>query len=88
MHLIPCPWCGERHASEFTTLGERMTPRAEGAALADDAAWRDWLMFRDNTRGPLDELWWHVKGCGSWFALRRDTLTHAIAAPPAAGKPH
>jgi sarcosine oxidase, subunit delta len=77
MLLIPCPWCGDRHETEFVCGGEAVKPREQAiAARLGDDAWIDYLTNRENRRGPHREFWWHARGCGQWFVLRRDTLTH------------
>ena len=78
MQLIPCPWCGPRDEPEFAYGAE---PVARPARTASDAEWSDYLYFRSNEKGPHREMWCHSGGCGQWFALDRDTVTHAILAP-------
>ena len=84
MMLIPCPWCGPRDEAEFACGGERIARRPGEPDALDDAAWLDRMLLRDNRRGPHVEMWWHIKGCGTWFALTRDTVTHAVGAAPQA----
>lgn len=75
---ITCPYCGERDRREFTY---------QGAALAlsrpsEDASSQDWdnyLHNRDNPAGKTRDLWYH-DSCGSWIAVRRNTVTHEIHA--------
>ena len=84
MMLIPCPWCGRRNQVEFTYGGDatvRRPPRE-----APEAAWADYVYFRDNPSGPLDELWYHGAGCRSWFHVLRDTRTHEILASAPVGE--
>ena len=38
----------------------------------------EYLCYRDNPKGYLEEDWCHAKGCGEWFRLRRNTITHEI----------
>jgi sarcosine oxidase subunit delta len=76
MLLIPCPWCGPRAEPEFGYGGE---PAARPTA-ASDAVWGEYLYLRANDKGPHSELWCHAGGCGQWFVLERDTVTHAILA--------
>jgi heterotetrameric sarcosine oxidase delta subunit len=80
MH-IRCPWCGPRDESEFVCGGERVAPRPSDPATFDDDAWLDRMMNRDNRRGVHVEMWWHAKGCLTWFAITRDTVTHEIMEP-------
>ena len=83
MLLIPCPWCGPRDEPEFSFGGEPAA-RPVPAASVSDAAWSDYLYFRTNAKGPAREVWCHAGGCGQWFVIVRDTLTHAIIAPETA----
>jgi sarcosine oxidase, subunit delta len=80
MQLIPCPWCGERNESEFLNGGPLKAPRPDDAAGIAEAEWIDRLIVAPNPKGPLVEKWWHLRGCGLWFTLTRDTLTHEIVA--------
>jgi heterotetrameric sarcosine oxidase delta subunit len=77
MLLIPCPWCGPRDEPEFSFGGEPAT-RPVPAESVSDSAWADYLYVRDNDKGPHTELWCHSGGCGQWFVMRRDTVTHAV----------
>jgi heterotetrameric sarcosine oxidase delta subunit len=79
MLLIPCPWCGPRDEPEFSYGGEPAV-RPVPAAEVSDAAWSDYLQFRGNDKGPHREVWCHSGGCGQWFMMQRDTVTHAIIA--------
>lgn len=79
MQLIPCPWCGPRDEPEFAYGGEPAT-RPIPASDVSDAVWSDYLHFRTNTKGRARELWCHAAGCGQWFLLERDTVTHEIFA--------
>lgn len=83
MLAIPCPWCGVRNETEFINGGPKKPRRPDSAADIDDAAWVDRLTVGPNPMGPLVEKWWHVRGCGRWFALTRDTLTHEVGGQPA-----
>jgi sarcosine oxidase, subunit delta len=87
MMQIPCPCCGPRDENEFICGGTSHIARP--ALEQDDAAWGEYLFFRDNPKGRHQERWRHVYGCGLWFNLVRDTVTHAVlavyaitAAPP------
>lgn len=73
---IPCPWCGERDASEFSYGGDATLRRPDDAAPLE--AWVDYVYFRDNPRGLHREYWQHVQGCRAWVEVERDTLTHAV----------
>jgi sarcosine oxidase subunit delta len=78
MMQIPCPCCGVRDESEFVCGGT--THIARPPLEASDLAWGEYLFFRENPKGMHLERWRHVYGCGSWFNVARDTLTHRIAA--------
>jgi sarcosine oxidase, subunit delta len=77
MQQFPCPWCGKRAEIEFRYAGDAGVRRPERSA--DDTAWAHYLHFRKNAKGPAKELWIHSAGCGRWFLLSRDTLTHEVA---------
>jgi len=92
MLLIPCPWCGERDEHEFSYGGEAHITRPETPEALSDAEWADYLFMRTNPKGRHTERWNHAHGCGRWFNLARDTVTHKIAgsykmgeAPPGEG---
>jgi sarcosine oxidase subunit delta len=78
MNLLPCPWCGRREETEFVYGSEagRLRPSIDDSPSADD--WAGYLHDRRNEKGPVRELWCHSGGCGEWFVLLRDTLTHEI----------
>ena len=76
MMLIPCIHCGPRDESEFSCGG---TSHMARPALAEsDQAWGEYLFFRDNPKGLHVERWRHAQGCGRWFNLVRNTVTHEI----------
>lgn len=76
MFLISCPYCGPRDEQEFTFGGEGHIARPE--ASVDDETWGRYLYFRDNPKGIHYERWCHSFGCGAWFNVARDTVTHKI----------
>jgi len=78
MLVLPCPCCGPRAQTEFVCDGEAHIARPGSPARVEPEAWADYLFFRRNPRGLHHERWCHVHGCGQWFNLARDTLTHAI----------
>ena len=51
MLIIPCPWCGERHESEFVCTGEARPPRPPDPSGCDAETWTDYLCLRKNPRG-------------------------------------
>jgi sarcosine oxidase subunit delta len=86
MMQIPCIHCGARDENEFVCGG---TSHLERPPLgADDAAWGEYLFFRDNPQGVHRERWRHLQGCGLWFNLVRDTVTHRVLSVyPISGAP-
>ncbi|MBY0337308.1 MAG: sarcosine oxidase subunit delta [Acetobacteraceae bacterium] len=80
--LIPCPYCGERGADEFTVIGAADPMRPEPDAPME--AWVEYVHVRDNAFGPHRELWHHVHGCRQWLVVTRDTRTHAVHGAEAA----
>ena len=78
MLRIECPYCGLRDEPEFSFGGEAHIARP--AAGVSDAEWADYLFFRTNPKGDHAERWCHSYGCGQWFNVVRDTVTHEIKA--------
>jgi heterotetrameric sarcosine oxidase delta subunit len=78
MLQITCPFCGPRNESEFVHGGPAKPRRPENVAGIGDAHWVDYLTVPVNPQGPLREKWWHLRGCGRWVTLTRDTVTHDI----------
>lgn len=72
---ITCPICGERDRREFYYKGAALARPAEGADLDQ---WHSYVNLRENPAGPLEELWYHEMGCGSWLTVTRNTATHDI----------
>lgn len=89
MMLIPCPHCGPRDEAEFVCGGESHITRPGPPDVVSDDAWADYLFFRDNPKGLHFEHWCHSFGCGEWFNVARDTVTHAISSvyPMTGAKP-
>ncbi len=85
MLLIDCPWCGKRAEAEFACGGESHIARP--TLEATDAAWGEYLFFRNNPKGLVFERWLHAHGCGQWFNVARDTVTHEIKAVYRMGAP-
>jgi sarcosine oxidase, subunit delta len=90
MMQLECPCCGRRDEAEFACAGTTHIARPD--LTATDAAWGEYLFFRDNPKGVLLERWRHSYGCGLWFNVARHTVTHEIlavyaitAAPPTFG---
>lgn len=78
MLLIPCPHCGPRAETEFTCGGESHIARPGPPDQVEDRRWAEYLFYRDNPRGVVFERWLHGLGCGQWFNVARDTLSHRI----------
>ncbi len=78
MLRLSCPWCGKRDELEFTFGGASHLTRP--TLDASDAAWSDYLFNRENPKGIHFERWMHSYGCGRWFNIARDTVTHEIHA--------
>ena len=92
MLLIDCPYCGERPELEFSYGGQAHLARPRQPADLADAEWAEYLYVRNNPRGMHAERWRHLRGCGQFFNVLRDTTTDRIAAtyrigerPPATG---
>ena len=85
---LKCPLCGDRDRREFYYYGADDWLNRPGPEAAP-GAWHDYLHLRDNPAGQTRDLWYHEQGCGSWLAVTRDTVSHAIHAlemiAPAAG---
>ena len=78
MLLIHCPWCGPRNEDEFSYGGEAHIVRPAAPEAESDAQWADYLFMRTNRKGLSLERWVHTHGCGRWFNVARDTVTHRI----------
>jgi len=85
MLRLTCPYCGIRDEEEFRFGGQSHLARPELAV--DDEVWADYLFNRANTKGIHFERWLHAFGCGRWFNLARDTVTHAVCAVYRMGDP-
>lgn len=78
MMRIPCPHCGVRDAPEFTWGGDPDIVRPTEPKACSDQQWGTYLFVRKNLKGVHSERWCHTYGCGQWFILWRDTVTHAV----------
>jgi heterotetrameric sarcosine oxidase delta subunit len=76
---IPCPFCGERDAQEFSYLGDATKDASRGLD-ADPQAMADYVYLRDNPAGSHREFLVPRCRLPRWLVLTRDTRTHAIAA--------
>lgn len=73
---MSCPYCGSRNEVEFACGGESHIERPQISCTGE--RWADYLFFRRNPKGITYERWRHAYGCGSWFNVARDTVSHAI----------
>ncbi len=85
MLRIPCPYCGTRDENEFHWHGDSHVIRP--GPEVSDAEWSDYLFNQNNRKGLHCERWCHVFGCGQWFNVARDTVTHEIHAVYRMGEP-
>ena len=76
MMQIPCIHCGLRDESEFACGGTSHLARP--GLNQSDQALGEYLFFRDNPKGLHVERWRHAQGCGQWFNVVRNTVTHEI----------
>jgi sarcosine oxidase subunit delta len=78
MMQLRCPWCGDRPETEFHCGGTTAITRPP--LDCSNETWGRYLYFRENPKGDHAERWRHTAGCGMWFNLVRDTVTHEIHA--------
>jgi sarcosine oxidase subunit delta len=78
MLLISCPYCGPRDEVEYRYGGPSHLVRPGPPDAVSDEVWAAYLFGRDNPKGESSERWVHAAGCGQWFNLRRNTVTHEI----------
>ncbi|HUG62875.1 MAG TPA: sarcosine oxidase subunit delta [Methylomirabilota bacterium] len=81
---LPCPYCGDRDAAEFTYRGDAAPRRPSPDAALE--TWADYVCIRDNPAGPIRELWFHRAGCQGWMVVTRDTRSHAVEGASACGR--
>ena len=80
MMRIECPCCGLRSEDEFRCGGEAHIARPADPAAVDDDSWAAYLYRRENPKGLHCERWHHRYGCGQWFNVVRDLVSHEIVA--------
>jgi sarcosine oxidase, subunit delta len=85
MLRIQCPYCGVRDEPEFTLGGPAHIARP--SAHVSDLEWTSYLYHRENPKGLHHERWRHTYGCGRWFNLVRDTVSHQVRAVYRIGEP-
>jgi heterotetrameric sarcosine oxidase delta subunit len=83
---LPCPYCGTRDENEFIFGGPAHLERP--TFDCSDATWTTYLYLRDNPVGIQFERWQHLYGCGQWFNLVRDTVSHEIYRAYLMGEPN
>lgn len=76
MLRIECVYCGVRDEEEFKFGGPAHVRRPDGSC--SDAEWARYLFHRDNPKGVHYERWCHTFGCGRWFNIARNTVTHEV----------
>ncbi|MDR8020285.1 sarcosine oxidase subunit delta [Nesterenkonia aerolata] len=81
MLLITCPHCGPRDEVEFHYGGQADVAYPQDPQSLDDAAWAQFLFYRDNPAGAFAERWQHSAGCRKWFDVVRDTVTYEFLTP-------
>lgn len=86
MHLIYCPYCGERAEIEFTYGGDATVDRPDPTTVSKEE-WLDHVYIRENPRGPHVEWWHHTAGCRRWIKVRRNTWTHEVLGSATATEP-
>ena len=87
MLLISCPYCGPRDEVEYRYGGPSHVVRPEPPEAVSDETWAAYLFTRANPKGDSLERWIHAGGCGQWFNLRRNTVTHEVKAVYEMGQP-
>ncbi|MBT1159585.1 sarcosine oxidase subunit delta [Aminobacter anthyllidis] len=75
MHLICCPFCGNRDETEFRFAVEAGKRRGSVSSSPDE--WAKYLYFQNNVKGDTREVWMHLT-CGELFILSRNSVTHSI----------
>lgn len=73
-----CIHCGSRDEREFQYGGQAHIHRPGGDV--SDRAWANYLFVRENPAGWHVERWCHLGGCGRWFHMARNTVTHEVRA--------
>jgi heterotetrameric sarcosine oxidase delta subunit len=79
MIILQCPYCHQhRVEDELSYGGESSTARPSDPDSASDEAWTDYLYMRVNRKGLIDERWCCSSGCGQWFRVARQSVTHEV----------
>lgn len=77
MIVIRCPYCREQRTEEELTYGGEANLLRPAESVSDEQ-WTDYLFMRANPKGLHHEQWCCSAGCGQWFKVARDTVTHLI----------
>lgn len=81
MIVIRCPYCNEQRTEEELAYGgEADIIRPLEPESVSDEQWTNYLFMRTNPKGKLLEQWCCSAGCGQWFKVIRDSVTHEISA--------
>jgi sarcosine oxidase, subunit delta len=79
MIILQCPYCREqRTETELTYGGEAHIVRPHDLESVSHEQWTDYLFMRSNVKGLLTEQWCCAFGCGQWFKVLRNTVTHEV----------
>ncbi len=73
MMQIRCPHCGLRDEDEFSC---GYTPSLRPELATDDASWARYLFPGAGHLPEQLESWCHSFGCGQWFDVTRDQMSH------------
>lgn len=79
MIVLRCPYCHEQRTEDELTYGGEFGLERPPPDKASDVRWTDYLFMRANPKGLNHEQWCCSGGCGQWFKVARDTVTHGIA---------
>jgi sarcosine oxidase, subunit delta len=78
MISLRCPYCHELRVEEELTWGGELGVERPAPDEATDVQWTDYLYMRVNRKGRHEEHWCCSGGCGQWFKVARDTVTHEV----------
>ncbi|WP_349263189.1 sarcosine oxidase subunit delta [Steroidobacter sp.] len=75
--MIRCPYCTELRTEEELVYGGE-ADLVRPAETSSDQEWTDYLFMRANLKGVHHEQWCCSAGCGQWFKVVRDTVSHKV----------
>jgi sarcosine oxidase subunit delta len=78
MIVLRCPYCHEEKTEEELIYGGEAGAERPSPDQASDVQWTDYLFMRLNRKGLYREQWCCSAGCGQWFKVARDTVTHEV----------